>query len=600
MPTLPLQPCDSPSDRAWPIQYLEFQREITSDRDPAGIIPGSIALQGAPITMNVRGSVLAKFQQQWTVANILVGDFVTMISLAPGEVLTIEMRRTQHSLLEQSQENASTVETGTESLDSDKESINVANTSARTANWVISGSGGFSMNGIGASASATNNTTINNSITSTINSIHETTVKSTKKLTTQTKLQVRGVTETSVEARQTRILRNPFPDRALDLSLYEIVKKFTVQTSQDSLSLMITATLSPINFTQTLISSNQAFLQEALLDDQLRDSLPTIVGALRQAHPSDQQVIINNALDMLEKFLFEDRPGVQPYHNSDYQNDTPLNAFTNANVNAPPAFTNINSGASGKAITLSTSAGFELFLNLQMYWMIMGGYPSGAALPPSSAVYPANRLTMMQGLAQKVKDCWEKLDDGARIALMKEDNRTEIFRRVPGFLQLFNDLLGNLTIEVPDVTTEALINALLNHLNSNSGYYTAQFLRFAWNKLGSTFVIRFTNDILAGLFPAPSGYTADASRPYLNLYAVEDVRRNGLCIQIPLQVSALPGSASIPNFIPALTQLSSVINAATPGQPLSADVIVPAEGVHIEPVAGKCVLQIPTGGQKTS
>src|SRR5215469_1867905 len=608
MPADPISACESPSNRAWPIQYLEFQREITSDQDPAGPLPDQISLQCEKVNVTVRGSILAKFVQEWSLEDVLIGDFVTLLTLAPSEVLTIEMRRTQHTLLEQSQETASTVQVGTDSLDSDKESINAANTSARTANWSVSGTGGFSLYGIGASGSASNSGTVNSSTTSTVNSIHETTLKSTKKVTTQTKLQIRGVTETTVEARQTRILKNPFPDRVLELNLYEVVKKFNVKTYQPNttyLQLLITATVNAIKFTQAFISSNQAFLQDALLDAQLQSVLPTIVGALQQAQPSDEQARINNALDALEKYLFEDRPGVQPYHDGDYQNDTPTNAFTNANVNPPPQWTNMQFGAAGVAIGESKSAAFEIYINEQMYWMIMGGYPAGSALPTWPApIYPAQRLQLMQGLAAKVRDAWEsKLDDAGRIALMKVDNhgrgRTEIFRRVPGFLKLYDELLGNVSIPQPDAATVALISALMNHLNCNADYYTEQYIRFAWNKLGSTFVIQLTNDILSSLFPPPAGYVEDTSRPYLNLYQVEDVQRSGLSILIPVQSAALTGNASIRNFSAGLTQLDNAMTGATLPEPQQAEVIVPTEGIHMEPVAGSCVLQLPSssGGQ---
>ena len=174
----------------------------------------------------------------------------------------------------------------------------------------------------------------------------------------------------------------------------------------------------------------------------------------------------------------------------------------------------------------------------------------------------------MQGLAQKAQDFWgTKLTDADRNSLMKSDNRTEIFRRVPGFLELYSELLGGLSIPQPDPTTAALINALLNHLNCNAGYYTEQYLRFAWNKLGNTFVIRLTNDILSGLFAAPAGYVSDTSRPYLNLYEVETVQRSGLSVLVPLQFGALPGNSTVPNFVAGLTQLNNAIGAAAAPAP---------------------------------
>lgn len=591
----PVLACQSPAARAWPVQYLEFQREITSSGDPAAHLPNPVSLQCEPVNVQVRASVLGQFVQQWSLEAVLVGDFVSVLSLAPSEVLTIEIMRTQHTLLEQSQENASAVEVGTENLFSDKESINIANTSARSANWSVSGSGGFSMYGIGISASATTSQAINTTTASTINSIHETTLKSSQKVTTQTKVQIRGVTETTVEARQTRILRNPFPDRALDLSLYEIVKKFSVQTSQHAVSLMITATLEAINFTEAFISSNQAFLQDALLDADLQSVLPTLVGALRQARPATEQAAADAALSTLEQYLFEDRPGVQPYHNADTNNDTPINAFTNANVHPPPTWTDQSTSAAGVAAGLSSSAGMEIYLNLQMYWMMMGGFAGTPSGLPQWPAFPADRLQLMQGLAAAVRDAWQnRLADGDRMNLMNQTNRTEIFRRIPGFLKLYDDLLGNLVIPQPDMTTVALTNAVVNHLNCNADYYTAQYLRYLWNRLGSVFVIRLVNDTLSSVFPPSGGtYMPDNSRPYLNLYEVENVQRHGLSVMIPLRFDQLPSSASspLPNFASGLTQLNAAITGSTAAAPAAAEVIVPAEGLHLEPVAGACVLQ---------
>lgn len=609
----PLAACASPSVRAWPRQYLEFQREITSDGDPVGQLPNPLTLHGQSVDVTIRGSILAWFSQQWTLKEVAIGDYANLISLAPGEILTIEMKRTQHTLLEQTQENTSIVEDGTENLDSDKESITVANTSARTANWSISGTGGFSLAGIGASGSATSSNTINNTTSNTLNSIHETTVKSTQKITTQTKLQVRGVTETTVEARQTRVLKNPFQDRSLDLNLYEVVKEFEVQTAvqasvpngdpHPALQLLLTATLHPISFDQGFICANEAFLEAQLLDSQLLDSLSDIIKGLEQVLPADQTQAIDSALDTLEMWLFQFREeGLQqPYQNSPYQNDTIDNAFTNVDaLSGGP--TDINSGASGTAIQQSKSAAFEIYVNLQMYWAAMGGYPRySVAIEPFPALYPPLRLQLMQGLAQQVGTAWTALSDDERIALMKNDNRTEMFRRIPTFLQLYNDLLGKIVIPQPDAATAALTRALINHLNVNADYYTEQYLRFVWNTLGSTFVIRLTNNILSEVFPAPTGYVTDTSRPYLNLYQLENVHRSGMSILIPLEFGALPDNSSIPNFLPGLIQLNTAINGAAAPAPVSDTVTVPTEGIHVEPVAGSCVLQLPStsGGGTT-
>src|SRR5260370_41272912 len=160
VPSDPLPPCQSPSDRVWPPQQLSFQREITSEQDPEAHVE-NVQLQCETTSVHVSGSVLATFVQEWAPKGVLVGDHVSTISLAPSEVLTIEMRRTQHTLLEESREVASTVEQATEKLDSGKEAITTANTSARTANLGVSANGGVQLNWIVASPGYTNSETIN-------------------------------------------------------------------------------------------------------------------------------------------------------------------------------------------------------------------------------------------------------------------------------------------------------------------------------------------------------------------------------------------------------------------------------------------------------
>ena len=203
-----------------------------------------------------------------------------------------------------------------------------------------------------------------------------------------------------------------------------------------------------------------------------------------------------------------------------------------------------------------------------------------------------------QGLAKRIRELWQGtdgLDVLHRKNLLGNSDITEIFRRITGFLQLYDDLLGDVSVPQPDAATMAVTNALLNHLNCSADYYTEQYIRFAWNRLGSTFVIRLTNDILSSLFPPPAGYVPDTSRPYLNLYQVEDVHRNGLSILIPL-LGILPPDSAIPNFSKGLNDLKAAIGKANLPAPQQAEVIVPAEGVHIEPVAGSCVLHLPSPG----
>jgi len=180
----PLAQCAAPAQRVWPAQFVSFQREITSTEDAEHEF--QLSLKGWPIEAHLKVSVLASFIQQWTVREVGIGDLAATVSLGPGEVYTIEIRNTRRTLLEESRETASTIEDASEQTSSDKEALTVANTSSRASNWSVAGSGGFSMSGVGASGSATQSGTISNSVARTINEVHDTTLRSSRKLSTQT------------------------------------------------------------------------------------------------------------------------------------------------------------------------------------------------------------------------------------------------------------------------------------------------------------------------------------------------------------------------------------------------------------------------------
>lgn len=511
----------------------------------------------------------------------------------------MEVRRMHRTLLEESREVASTVEESTEQTTSDKESLNVANTSAQSANWSVSGTGGFSMGGLGASGSATQAGTISSSSATTIDDIHDTTLRSSRKVATQTKIQIKGVTETTVDSRESRQLRNPYSDRALSLNLFEINKRFEVRTSQDVLRAMLTVHLHPLEFTREFISANAPFLQDSLLDPDLKEALPQMVRALRQvdsqiAQAEQTKTALENGLQDLENYLFDDRPGWNPYHNAATNDDV---IFDESTSPAKGAFAD---GSAGSASVDAEAVGGNA---LQVFFSLHAAHTMRERVGAILQLKKEQRRQVMDGLVATLNTLWEQgLDEGKKKDLLDKGQRTELFRRIPGFLFLYRGLIQGVEVPAVDSEMSSVIKALEDHLKCHRHYYTEQYVRYLWRKLGRTFVVRLANAILefvyTGVTPNPDDI--DSCRPYRNLYRVEDVQRDGMCVLIPLQPAAttLPGNTT---FAQGIQTLAGELAKAQPAAPRTDQVIVPAEGVHMEPVAGACVLPpLPTPSMSDS
>ncbi|WP_372348400.1 hypothetical protein [Streptomyces sp. KL116D] len=527
-------------------------------------------------------------------------------------------------MIEASRERASTVEAATEGTSSDKEALTVAHTSARNANWSMSGNGSFSLGGVGISANATSSGTISNTLSSTVNEVHETTVKSSQKIATQAKVQVRGVTEGTVESRQTRVLRNPYLDRSLALNLYEVCKRFRVTTTQDQTQPLVVAELAPLDFStpgaaQSFVAANAQFLSEYLLDDGLRDSLPSIVesvrrlGTVRQER-LEQQDRLEKSLDSIDEYLFGNRSGWQPYHHENDVEDiiadvqqTPqgsrdIGAFKDGKTTA-------KSGAPDEipAARAAAAVGADA---LQLYLVLHSVYTLREAAEFQKEEYKKRRYTLFKSLATTVGRLWGTgLDDAGRKALLDDHAMSELFRRIPGFLCMTEALLVDAAVPQPDdPKIMALIAAQEEHLRCHRHYYTEQYLRFLWERLGQTFVVRLVNALLHvvhnGVGVPPSPPDVESFRPFRNMYRVEDVQRAGLCLLIPIQASAVADLAkgSTPSagvFAKGMEDLAKAIAGATRPAPRTDDVLVTADGLLIEPAAGRCVLPSPknaTGG----
>ena len=590
---LPLQTCAPIRDHVSPDQTVAFQCEITSPNDPSAA--ASLSLDCWSTNASLKVSLLADFEQKWHLARVAIGDHATTYSLSPLEIVTLEMRRLERSLLESSREVASALEQASEQTTSDKESLNVANTSSRSSNWSISASGSFSVGGVGANAGITDAQTVSSSLSSTLATIHETTEKSTRKLQTQTKIQIHGVTETAIDNRETRHLSNPYPDRSLHLHIYEINKEFDVSTALVNIRSMLTIHVHPLELgnptvVDQFIEANLPFLQETLFDTDLRDALPEIGRALRTI-TSMKPLSSSAALDALEDYLFGNRPEWQPYHAADAARDVIYDSSQD------PAIGALADASDGSAVLDAQSV--NKGGSLPIYFVL---HTLHTIRDRSHPFFVEQRPRLLGNLGKFLSTAWPALSEGNRGDLLDKNERTELFRRIPGFLYLYDSLLADAT--TPGTTIDDLTSitaALRRHLACHRTFYTEQFLHYLWERLGKSFVLSVVNGALMDLIegPVPAGKTrmVDNCAPYRNLYRADEVDRDGMCILVPFSAGASEAISQGATedsraLADQLEGLASAVGDAEEPDPQTDQFVVPADGVHIEPVPGDCVLPL--------
>src|SRR5260370_16664403 len=88
--------------------------------------------------------------------------------------------------------------------------------------------------------------------------------------------------------------------------------------------------------------------------------------------------------------------------------------------------------------------------------------------------------------------------------MMSSRNFTEVFRRVPGFLAMIREIVRPL-VEPAASDAEAIsahnqdvfnLQRVTDHLNSYSGYYTEQFLRYIAEATNNQVIVEFAKDAI--------------------------------------------------------------------------------------------------------
>ena len=150
------------------------------------------------------------FEQTWTLTALHIGDLASTMSLAPSEQLTLEFQQSQRKLLDQTVVDSNESIDSSESTTSDKEAINVARATTKSSGWHVDVTGEVTVGYASLKTTAGFQNTVRETNQQAVNLISERTKKSAHSLEALHKIEVRGVTETTINNRMTRVIKNPY------------------------------------------------------------------------------------------------------------------------------------------------------------------------------------------------------------------------------------------------------------------------------------------------------------------------------------------------------------------------------------------------------
>ena len=498
----------NPPQRTGAVFELQYRRPILLVEAGDQIIPASLLYQSLPTLAELSGATYTlngvyfafdtRFSQGWNLVDVFIGDLATTIALAPLEQLTVEVVSSQRKVLDQSTMDSTESVTSSESTTADKEAVNVVRSASKTEGWHVDGTATVSVGYASGSISAGYAKSVTESNQQTINHVSEATRKSAKNLKALHSISVRGVTETFVQSRMTRVLKNPFFDRTMAVNVFQLVKRYSITTDLADQRGAFVVRIESMNFDPDFVQDHVQFLQQYLLEPTLVDSLPS---AIQGAKPLVQSGAFDTAVSMSKlalDYLFNLSGGgpppppsnilnllVDPNNPNVDQND-PIQSFANQTaVQAGNEQSGLSVGdivlgvfTGGLSLTAEAavnaydefkknelsmrwSSGFDtavrtkasaLFMTLAYFNAVVRSslpdttQPNSPMTPILAIEKGKNAILLANALAADLSDQWDKLypdplKSDELHAMMSSRNYTEVFRRVPGFLAMTRQIV---------------------------------------------------------------------------------------------------------------------------------------------------------------
>jgi hypothetical protein len=531
-----------------------------------------------------------RFAQRWRFQHAGVGDLSANVGLAPGEKLSLTIRKTQRTQLSETTVQSSESLDETESSIVDKDVLNVARSTSQSNQWHVDSNANFSIakafsvgasGGVSGSATATANTVVEH--------LSEATRKSSQRLQTLQKIEVSRVSETTLENVQQRVIENPYRDRSLALHIFELNKSYIVTTELAEVRPALVVEITDLALDREFVLSQGEFLDGAMVDRSLNAELRTALETARLPVSTRQRDLAREYARMASHMLFEARNIFNRDDGDPAEND-PRGSFADDE--------GFDDALSNQAAKIFASLGFYYRLHETMYRL--PPFPPGPLLPdPPVWQGPRDRghdreVEFAVALADAIRDDWTALAADAAANLMDIGDRTEIIRRVPGFLSMVDGLLKPL-LEVAKAEEEAsvardraedVIDRVVAHLHCNRGFYVRKFLEYLLAKTrGHAFeaLLRDILEIVIANHPVPVPTLTEVLHAFAPLNGILDGYQ--FVVPSPDPMDPVSGQIWIDSFAahPAPIMPNFV--------PREDAVTIPTDGVHIEAVPGNCILR---------
>ncbi len=513
-----------------------------------------------------------KFDQTWNLVRLGIGDLSSTIGLAPLERLTLEFQTSQRRVLEKTSVESAEEMTSFESTTADKEAVNVARSSSRTENWHVDGSGSFGIGSFKLSAGAdVSGSTVETSNRS-IQHVTEATTKSSHSLRTLHKIEVRGVTETLIQNRMTRVIKNPYPDRTLSINVFQLIKHFSVETNLAEIRLALIIPIISLVFDNEFVVSNGDFLRDNLLDQSLVDELPVALKGAKQIPLSsaldDARTVAKLALHYLydEPNIFNLPDILAQIGFGQVDLGNPNDPATSLNASLPIPLVpggQVPFGNTGFSDALTLDFGL-MFTTLNLFFKVYRDMIATNTLD-------ANAISLATALAADVGPKLTAVTDAGNVRGILDDAQfTEIFRRLSGFLAMISGMLNPLVAAADPKEQEEAVSALdrlKRHLGCHKNYYIQKFLVYVARQTDNQDIVDFVNRVIARAFTGP--LLTQVNRTY-------DVERSFVDRQ----------QIIVPSFDP----ISPAVFGEGRITPTVIEVDVPSDGIHLEAAEGACIL----------
>jgi hypothetical protein len=554
-------------------QAIELQPLQVNLGDPVEGIPflefGCVVVQGLRASL----AVDLIFDQVWEFQESVVADLQVVFSLAPSEEITLELRNTQRKVMQQSVLDSVEEIESLEATLVDKEIVNVNRSSSRTDNWSVSGNGSVSLGGVvSLGASGNVSSTVANTASSSVQQVDESTRRSAESLKTLHKVEVKGTSEATIEEKVLRKLRNPYRDRTLDLSVFQLLKRYSVTTTVREARPALILEVTDLLMDRAFVLANGGFLSATLLDEELARELPVALGAVRRLPGSAREREAIVAARTALHYLF-DEPNIfdTPDIFGVSSNDPALSYNGSLNL--------FGEAASGLVDAVANHAG-AIFTTMNFFFRIWRDLPD--------SLRDAQAITIALALADGTKARWEALigaeaDNAAGV--LDLNDFTDALRRLSGFLAVVDGMLRPLMQPLEHEReaaaaaerAEFVIARVVQHLGCYQNYYVQRFVAYLASSTNHITVARFVSDVIGRLPLSPA-----EEQMYRESFdqATAFLDRNEIVVQSPQSFT--------------YEELVEILDGSQDGEAevpsASAEVDVPFDGVHIEIAPGSCVL----------